>query len=339
MNIDNLPALKIELTGTVTSNNLPEFRDAALAVIDAVNTDLQTDDDFAAAEDAIKWARQVEDRLDDAKAVALSQTASIDELFRAIDEIREHARTKRLELTKMVKTRKEMVRDQIAAAAQKSFAEHVERLDGRLSPLRVPGINVNFVEAMKGKKTVRSLQDAADQELMRAKIESNDLADRIEANVKTLNAIAGDYRHLFADLQQIAVHPADHFEALVKSRVSEYRESERKRLEAEQARIRAEEEAKARREADARVEAEREAIRREERRKAEEEAKAEQAVEAERPQNHSLPVSDYTVRLVVDVEMEWDTYEMREEILAGDLDLHSSEAVGSVGRVRVLEWR
>ena len=44
MNIDNLPALKIELTGTVTSNNLPEFRDAALAVIDAVNTDLQTDD-------------------------------------------------------------------------------------------------------------------------------------------------------------------------------------------------------------------------------------------------------------------------------------------------------
>src|SRR5690606_12796747 len=38
---DQLPALRIEVTGMVTASNLAEFRDNALAVIKSINTDLQ----------------------------------------------------------------------------------------------------------------------------------------------------------------------------------------------------------------------------------------------------------------------------------------------------------
>lgn len=335
----NLPALKIELTGMVTANNLPEFRDAALAVIDSINTDLQTDDDFAAAEEAIKWAKQVEEKLDDAKALALSQTASIDELFRAIDDIREQARAKRLDLDKLVKARKDAIRVAIINAASASWAEHVSKLEQRIAPMRLPSISVNFAEAMKGKKTVQSLNEAATAELLRAKLAASDAAGLIQANIKALDSLAGDYLHLFADLNQICAKPADHFEALVRSRVAEHKESEHKRLEAEHARIRAEEEAKARREAEARLEAERETIRREERRRAQAdaEARAVNAPERDEPSpTPAHPVSEHTVRLLIELRMEWDDYEFRREFMAGDLELHSSVVGRSIGAVRVL---
>ena len=89
---DALPALRIEVTGMVTASNLAAFREHALAVFGGIKTDLQTDADFADAERTVKWCKEVEDRLDAAKQHALSQTASIDDLFRTIDAIKEEAR-------------------------------------------------------------------------------------------------------------------------------------------------------------------------------------------------------------------------------------------------------
>ncbi len=53
----------------------------------AINTDLQTDQHFADAEKTVKWCGEVEERLEAAKQHALSQTETIDALFRTIDEI------------------------------------------------------------------------------------------------------------------------------------------------------------------------------------------------------------------------------------------------------------
>ena len=83
------------------------LRQHALAVFGGIKTDLQTDADFADAERTVKWCKEVEDRLDAAKQHALSQTASIDDLFRTIDAIKEEARQKRLTLDKLVKAEKE----------------------------------------------------------------------------------------------------------------------------------------------------------------------------------------------------------------------------------------
>jgi predicted phage-related endonuclease len=70
-----------------------------------VNRDLSTDADFADAEKAVKWCSDVESRLAAAKEHALSQTASIEALFRTIDDISAEARTVRLELDKLVTAR------------------------------------------------------------------------------------------------------------------------------------------------------------------------------------------------------------------------------------------
>jgi putative phage-type endonuclease len=84
---DNLPALLIQVTGAVTASNLPEYKAHALEVFRGINRTLATDQDFATAESTVKWCADVESRLAAAKEHALSQTATIDELFRTIDDI------------------------------------------------------------------------------------------------------------------------------------------------------------------------------------------------------------------------------------------------------------
>ena len=104
---ESLPALNIEVKGMVTASNIDAFKSHALAVFGAINKDRQTDGDFADAEKTVKWCKEVEDKLEAAKQHALSQTADIDALFRAIDDISAEARRVRLDLDKLVKTRKE----------------------------------------------------------------------------------------------------------------------------------------------------------------------------------------------------------------------------------------
>lgn len=253
-----LPALRIEVTGMVTASNLEAFREHALAVFGGIKTDLQTDADFADAEKTVKWCKEVEDRLDGAKQHALSQTASIDELFRTIDAIKAEARAKRLELDKLVKSEKEARKLQIVTDAHAAAIAHVQLLNARITPASIPsGLYEQriFGEAIKGLKSLDSMRDKVSAALANVKIETNALADRIEANRK----IADDMS-LMPDFAAVCTKAQDDFAALYALRKQQRAEAEARRLEVERERIRAEEEAKAQRAArEAQAEADRQA--------------------------------------------------------------------------------
>ena len=243
---EQLPALHIEVTGMVTNSNLSLFKTRALSVINAINVDLQTDVDFASAEKTVKWCGEIEDRLDAAKQHALSQTASIDELFRAIDEIKALARTKRLELDRLVKSRKESIRSEIVRAAQTALSSHVEALNKRLGKFYMPAQDMmRFGACIKGLKSISSLRDAVSVEIANAKISASSEADRIEMNLKTLRELAADHAFLFHDTAQIVLKANDDLIALVRTRIADHKAEEERRLESERTRIRQEEEARA----------------------------------------------------------------------------------------------
>jgi predicted phage-related endonuclease len=118
---ESLPALRIEVTGMVIASNLEQFKAHSLAVFNSINTELETDQHFADAEKAVKWCGDVEERLEAANQHALSQTESIDALFRTIDEISAVARAMRLMLDKLVKARKLSIREDIVMDAAKAL--------------------------------------------------------------------------------------------------------------------------------------------------------------------------------------------------------------------------
>lgn len=230
---ESLPALRIELTGMVTASNLDQFTAQAVAVFDGIKTDLATDDDFANAEKTVRWCKDIEGRLDAAKQHALSQTASIDELFRAIDDIKERAGAKRLTLEKLVKSRKDDIRSDILKKASQELTIHHNKLRDRLglSVAGFPSAFADFAGAMKGKRTIASLHDAVDAVLVHAKIAASATADRMEANLKAMRGSA--HASLFPDAEQLAIkEPADVL-AIMQGRIAQAQtEADRRAKEA-----------------------------------------------------------------------------------------------------------
>lgn len=279
---DALPALRIEVTGMVTASNLEQFKAHSLAVFSAINTDLQTDQHFADAEKTVKWCGEVEERLEAAKQHALSQTETIDALFRTIDEISEQARRKRLELDKLVKARKVAIRDEIVLKAKAALRDHLDKINISFGgKVRLPEIPADFAGAIKGKKNIASLRDAADSELARAKIEASQIGDGIRANLESLRSLAVDHAFLFNDAQQIVLKNNDDLVALIKVRINEHKQAEEAKELAQRERIRAEESAKLAAAAEAERVAEAE--------KAKASAPAPQAAEAPKPVEQASP--------------------------------------------------
>lgn len=245
---EQLPALRIEVTGMVTASNLAEWKDQAIAVFQGISTELVSDQDFADAETTVKWCGNIEEQLKAAKQHALSQTESIDLLFRTIDDIAAEARAKRLDLEKLVKRRKDERRTEIGNAARRAVQQHVLAINETLGEHAIPmptTLVADIAEAMKGKRSFSSMQEAVDAVAANAKIDASQYADRIRANVAIL---AGHAEHatLFADRVQLCATKApEDLRNLVAARIAEHQQAEQARLDAEREKIREQEQAKA----------------------------------------------------------------------------------------------
>lgn len=233
---DTLPAIRIELTGAVTTSNLPEFRAHALRVIGAINRDLQTDADFANAEAAVDWCADVESRIDAAKNHALSQTSSIDELFRALDDIKNEARQVRLDLTKLVKAEKENRRRSICVAAQRKVAEAKVDFEANLEGVVLPFVDDGIAAAMKGKRTIESLENAANTAASHAITSYRLRATEVQESINILQGDeAAEYKSLFPDVRELALRPADAVQAIITARIATYKAEQEAKARAAEA--------------------------------------------------------------------------------------------------------
>ena len=161
---ESLPSVVVVASGGVSSSNLDEFRARATAVIDSINERLETDEDFATAEKAVKWCSEVEDRLALTKGQIIAQISGVEDAFNCIDSISDMARNKRLKIGNLVKARKDSIRAQIVAEAHEKYAEFADGFDA--ADIDRP----NFSGAIKGLKTLKSIHAAIDAEMARAKI-------------------------------------------------------------------------------------------------------------------------------------------------------------------------
>ncbi|OYV95158.1 MAG: hypothetical protein B7Z68_07325 [Acidobacteria bacterium 21-70-11] len=251
---ETLPALHIEVTGMVTASNLAEFKETALAAIHGVNRELTTDAQFADAEQAVKWCSDVETRLAAAKEHALSQTASIDALFKTIDDISAEARRVRLDLDKLVKARKEQIKAEIVQAGRAAYEAHEAGLmkEGPWICLAQP----DFGAAIKSLRTLDSIRNAVETTLASAKIKADESARKIRESVRILADDGAGFDFLFNDRLQLIGKSPDDLRLLVKSRIADHKAAEEKKEAETRERIRAEEQAKAEKAAREQVERE-----------------------------------------------------------------------------------
>lgn len=267
--VESLPAVVVQVQGALTvAGNLPAFGQALQAFIERIPRKPSTDQEFANAEAACKALKKAEDALTQAEDGALAQISDVEQMRRAVADLKELARTTRLATEKLVKAEKYARRTEKVMAARSEFDKHVARLQLDIKGVRLIVPAPDFGGAIKGLSSLASIDEKLTAALIAGKAEANTIVGRITNNLRTLDSVPA-YAYLFADRQELAYKDAEVLELLMQKRV----DAEQARIEAERERIRLEEERKAQAAAEQAAEAERQRIR------AEEQAKAQQAIQ------------------------------------------------------------
>jgi predicted phage-related endonuclease len=237
-----LPALSIQTAGEISiRSNLELFGLKLKEFVGSIDMKPSTDQGFADAEAAVKMLQKAEESLKAAEASALAQTVSVEEMRRTVALYAETARKTRLALEKMVKERKEQLKGENIQSARSAFSEHVRSLEIEIAPIRLVIESPDFVGAIKGLRSIDSLQNALDTTLANAKIAADVAAREIRKKQTWLEENAKDHMMLFADIQTVIQKPWDDFRLLVQSRIDQRKKDDEARLEAERERIRGEE--------------------------------------------------------------------------------------------------
>jgi hypothetical protein len=223
-------------------SNLPMFGAALKAFVAKIPVKPATDQEFADTDAACKALKKAEDALEAAETNAMAGIANVEAMRRMVADFRDLARTARLASEKMVKARKEQIREEECRRGRQAVDEHIQALNARLGQRLMPMLAFNFPEAIKGLKTIDSVRNAIDTEIARVKIEANSLADRIDVNLKAM-AEAGA-PSLFPDAPSLVLKAADDLAAIIAQRLA----VEQRRVEVERERIRVEESARIKRE-------------------------------------------------------------------------------------------
>lgn len=271
-----LPAVSVQIAGTLdVLSNLPTFEEKARAFIAKMNPAPESDQDFADAEAEVKALKNAESQLDAAEDSALAQIAVVDQMRKHKAMLSELLRSTRLAREKLVKDRKDFVRAKIQSDAVAQIEAHRRDTEKLLGGNYLPPIPHDIAGAMKGKKTMASLKDAAATAVAKWKIEADAATKIINANLALLDE-HHEHAFLFNDKKTLVLKDPEAVAAIVAQRISAHEAEQRAKVEAaaEAARekIRREEQAKAEAEARARADAERR-----ERERAEAAVRAEQA--------------------------------------------------------------
>lgn len=240
---EHLPAPSVAVSGSLAVlTNLAPFGVALRAFVEKIPKKPSTDQEFADTEAACKRLKDAEERLTAAEDAALASVSQVEQMRRAVAELREIARTTRLASEKMVKARKEQIREEEVRRGMRAMDDYINGLEfGRLIPSTIEHCG-DFATVIKGLKTIDSLRNAIDTEVARAKIAVASTHNRITASMATIRE--AQHPALFADRNALALKDPEAVQAIVAQRLAEYKAAEEKRLEAERERIRAEEQAK-----------------------------------------------------------------------------------------------
>ena len=226
----NLPALRLEVTGAVTVSNLEEYRDFAVAQIKTIKLTIDSDEDDADAFAAVKWCEAVEVRMEAARGQSMPET--IAEVFRFIDDIKEASAKVRIALVKLIERRRIERKDTVLLKAREAFTQHVEKLAAEMDGFLFSVPSPDFLEAAKNKRTINSLQNAIDTALANGKIAADKAARDMRENIALLKADGAGYEFLFNDKQTLVKKQPDDLKLLIKVRVDAQKAGDEKRDEA-----------------------------------------------------------------------------------------------------------
>lgn len=217
--VEQLPALRVEVSGELTvGGNIAEWRASAARWLESAPKTFATDQDFANADTFGKACGEAEARLDVVKAQALAQSRPLEELVISIDAIQATFREKRLALERVVKQQKLTIKVAAVSKAALELSGYINIIELDMGARYMPAILGDFAEAIKGKRSITSMQSSLDSELAACKLTAELAAKKIRANLASLKVGDVDHTSLFPDLKAVVNKETEDFAALLQVR-------------------------------------------------------------------------------------------------------------------------
>lgn len=256
--VEALPAPVVQVTGQIALQD--NFKVFETRLRDFLENKLirapKTDQDFADLDGQIKAMKAARESLKAAEAQMLAQVQPVDQAKKTKDML-DSLLQKNVKMAEdMLTAEKDRRKGEIVAGGVAALKAHIDGLNTRLGKPYMPVIPADFGGAVRGLKSLTSMEDKVSGELARAKIAAHEVADRIDANLKYLRENAEEYKGLFADAATIVLKNPDDLQALAKSRIADHKAEIERQAEAQRERIRKEEQERADRDARDRLAAE-----------------------------------------------------------------------------------
>lgn len=251
-----LPSLEIMVKGSVITTNLRDVIDNVSVLADKeIKRKLETEQDFINKDDLNKKVTKLRAALKVKITDVKKEFVSYSEFEGMAIELDDILQKMESAGKKQVKDEKQRKKDEITLNAQKEIDTVISESNEKIKPLLLSSvigtIAPDFMALMKGKSSIKNIQDDIDAEVARQKIFISETMVKLVANQSYLKENAQEYRQLFSDVATFINQDSEPFQAIVKTRIAD----EVKRQDDLVESIRLEEKAKAEKKAKADLDA------------------------------------------------------------------------------------
>ena len=257
-----LPMPAVIAEGKLVQSNIGQITPRFDAYLAGVNTELTTDQHFADATENAKTCRIMAKKLRSVADSVIAQMSSVAEVDSILRQYEKKMDAMGLQLEKLVKAEKEAIKQRAIVNAQTAYKDHCDALEVKLDGLEFPCPPPEFGAAIKGVRTVESMQSRINDALAAGKAEATRNANELTAKLAFIREAIKGNEHLF-NVQLLIANDTDHIKLQIttaidaeQKRIAEKVAEAKKADEHKEAQIKADAEAAKQREAE-RKEAER----------------------------------------------------------------------------------
>ena len=232
----SLPEITFNVYGTEISTNITDvLHEIKLLSQEEANKTPETDQDFADKEQLNKDVKITRKNLKETVSKVRGNFVSYSQFEKMAVDVDSVLQKMQSHGEKLVKEAKANKIKSIINDALAKFHAHIALCNPKTMPLGIFNIMGNkepdFNAVVKNKRTIESLESAVDDELSKCKVKVNQAMARVLINMKFIEEEAKEYEFLFRDLSNLVDQESEPFRAIVKNRISEHIEAEKRRVE------------------------------------------------------------------------------------------------------------
>lgn len=200
--------LEIVAQSSLIANNFHDYEVLANNFLNSINTELESDSDFAEAESNIKIIKSAETKLKNVEQAIFSSAADVNNVLSFLKDLQKELAEKRLLLSKLVNNKKQSIKTSMIEHAINDIETIIKASAGDNQYIQKYLNHVNnhhyltnlFTEEIKGKQSQKGIQQALD--LVKVSV-INQITKQALFVKQAIELITNENLYLFPDLHYV----------------------------------------------------------------------------------------------------------------------------------------